>query len=84
METAIQLLILVSFVSALTFLFQSMFILHAYETKNKKRPPSIQWWPFNAEMKEKYPKQSKAGRALIVTSLVCAVPWLLSWLQNYG
>ena len=38
----INALFLFAFTSALAFLFQSLFVLHGYETKNKKRPPSIQ------------------------------------------
>ena len=84
MDAAIQLLVAVAFVSALAFLFQSMFVLHKYEKESNKWPPSVQWWPFNSEMKAAYPGQSKAGRVLVMVSLVCMLPWLIRWFHGGG
>jgi hypothetical protein len=84
MDAAIQLLVAVAFVSALVFLFQSIFVLHMYEKENNKWPPSIQWWPFNSEMKAAYPEQSRVGRVLVVVSLISMLPWLIGWFQGGG
>jgi len=81
MDVTTNALFLVAFICALAFLFQSMFVLHAYETKNKKRPPSIQWWPFNREMKAAYPEQARVGRVLVIVTLLCALPALVTWAQ---
>lgn len=84
MNTAAQFLLFIAFTSGCVFLVQSMYVLHTYELKCKKRPPSFQWWPFNAEMKAMYPNQSRYGRALLIISLTCTLLWLAHRFINNG
>ncbi len=84
MGAAIKLFILVSLVSGAVLLFLSMYVLHDYEVKYNKRPPSFQWWPFISEMKTKYPAQSKVGRALLYTGTLCSLPCIISLIHSNG
>jgi hypothetical protein len=83
MDLAIKISFVIAFLCALLFVFQTMYVLHAYEVNNKKRPPAFQYWPFNAEMKKIYPGQSKVGRVLVVLTFVLAMPWVVTWFAQY-
>jgi hypothetical protein len=77
MELLINLSVIVSFMLGMILLFLSIFVLHTYEVETKKRPPSIQFWPFNKEIKEYYPGLSKLGRILQVGAIMCVLPYLV-------
>ncbi len=77
MEAIINLGFIISFVFGAVFLFMSMFVLHAYEKETKKRPPYVQFWPFSKEIKQYYPRVSKVGRILQISTILCAIPYLI-------
>lgn len=77
MELLIDFSVIIAFVLGMILLFLSMFVLHTYETETKKRPPSVQFWPFNNEIKEYYPGLSKLGSFLLIGAIVCALPYLV-------
>ena len=77
MGAIINLGFIVSFVLGTVFLFMSIFILHAYEKETKRRPPAVQYWPFSKEMKQHYPDASKVGRILLISTILCALPYLI-------
>jgi len=76
MELIINISVMVAFVLGMILLLLSMFVLHTYEVQTKQRPPSVQFWPFNKEIKEYYPGLSKLGRFLQIGAIVCALPYL--------
>ena len=78
MELLINLSVIVASVLGMILLFLSMFVLHTYEAETKKRPPSIQFWPFNKEIKEYCPGLSKLGRFLQIGAIACALPYLVN------
>ncbi|MES9942128.1 MAG: hypothetical protein ABW104_09250 [Candidatus Thiodiazotropha sp. 6PLUC2] len=77
MELLINLSVIVAFVLGMILLLLSMFVLHTYEAETKKRPPSVQFWPFNKEINEYYPGISKLGRFLHIGAIVCALPYIV-------
>ncbi len=77
MELIINLGVIIAFVLGMILFFLSIFVLHTYEAETKKRPTSIQLWPFNKELKEFYPGLTKAGRILQITTIVCVLPYVL-------
>jgi len=54
-----------------------MFLLHAYEVETKKRPPSVQFWPFNKEIQKYYPGLSKLGKFLQIGAILFALPYVV-------
>ena len=80
MELIINLGLLIAFVFGMILLFLSIFVLHTYEAETKKRPASIQFWPFNKELQEFYPSLTKAGKFLQISTLVCVLPYLVKLL----
>ena len=80
MELIINLSALIAFVLGIILFFLSIFVLHTYEAETKKRPPSINFWPFNKEIQEFYPSLTKAGKILQITTLVCVLPYLVKLL----
>jgi len=79
MEMIIKLGLLASIILGMAFLFLSIFVLHTYEVKTKQRPPSVQFWPFNNEIKAVYPELSKIGRTLTILAVICGLPWVVNF-----
>lgn len=77
MELLVNLSVIAAFALGMILLFLNMFVLHTYEADTKKRPPSVQFWPFNKEIKEYYPSLSKLVRFLQIGAIVCAFPYLV-------
>lgn len=77
MEFLVNLSLIIAFVMGMILLFLGMFVLHTYEVETKKKPPSVQFWPFNNEMKEYYPGLSRLGRFLLIGTIVCVLPYLM-------
>lgn len=66
MDKLASFFIVILFVTGFIYLFLSVFVLHSYELKTKKKPWHVlQFWPFYSEMKELYPQQSKFGQILV-------------------
>ena len=78
MDAIIYLGFIISFVLGTVFLFMSMFVLQAYEKDTKKRPPSVQYWPYSKEMKQHYPRATIVGRILQISTILCALPYLIN------
>ena len=76
MELAVKISVIIAFGLGIILLFLSMFVLHRYEIRTKNRPSSIQFWPFNEEIKKHYPRLSKLGRILQIITIVCILPYL--------
>ena len=83
MKSVAEGLLVVSFVPALIYLFLSMYVLHYYEVRTKKKPPVMQWWSFNKEISSEFPGQAKVARGLEVSIVVMALPWLLLSMLGY-
>lgn len=77
MELLIILSLVMAFVLGMILLLLSVFVLHTYEVETKKRPPSMQLWPFNKEINDFYPGLSKLGRFLQIGAIACALPYIV-------
>jgi len=77
MELIINLSLLIAFVLGMILFFLSIFVLHTYEAETKKRPTSIQFWPFNKELQEFYPSLTKVGKILQITTIIFVLPYVV-------
>lgn len=84
MEIFIRVCFVFSFLSGVVYMVQSMFVLHTFEIQSGKRPPTVQWWPFDEEMKAAYPGQSKLGRILFISIIVFALPLVVGWVYKWA
>ena len=73
---ALKILTGIYMVLGMAWLFLTMFVLHAYETKTKSLPPFITFWPFYKEVREEYPDATRWGRSIMVLGLALAPIWL--------
>lgn len=69
-------LLVVGMASGGVFTVISIFVLHSYEKRLGKRPPSFNFWPFFKELKDVYPDAAKVGAILEVVSMTCIVAYL--------
>jgi len=77
MDSIINLGVILAFALGMILFILSIFVLHTYEEATKKRPPSVNFWPFNKEIKEFYPGLTKLGRIIQIATLICALPYIL-------
>ena len=78
MEKIINIGVFLAFSVGMIQFVISLYVLHTYETETNKKPPSIQFWPYNNEIKKCFPSLTKLGRVLNTTIIILALPWLVS------
>ena len=82
MELVLRIMLGMAILGGFVLLYLSMHVLHTFEVETKKRPPSIQFWPFNAEIKARYPGLAKTGRVLQIFVLSISVLYGLGLLVS--
>ena len=75
MATISNIAVFLALILGMAYTVLSMFILHSYESETEQRPPSIQFWAFDKEMRDRYPSASRAGRVLEVASMGLIGVW---------
>jgi hypothetical protein len=80
MEVFINLAFALSVISGIFLFLLTLYVVHFYEVKTKRRPPTFNFWPFLKEFKEVFPNLSRVGGSLTIFSFLALLPKLIEWI----